>query len=59
MKTPTLPQPITEAMENLQYWRRQALIRQDSKARKEAAGLASAWQTTLAARVAEANKSKP
>lgn len=43
---------LKDASENLQYWKRQAFLRTDAKAKAEAAGLASAWKTTIAAKEA-------
>lgn len=51
---PTEIDPVTEAMENLQYWRRQAAIRENKDSRNTAKALATAWKTTLAARIKRA-----
>lgn len=41
---------LTESTENLTYWRRQAVIRENPAAKADAAGLAVAWEYTAKAR---------
>lgn len=43
---------LKDALENLQYWKRQTALRTDPDAKAKAAGLASAWQTTADAKQA-------
>jgi hypothetical protein len=43
---------VKEAHENHQYWRRQAVVRDNESAKANAAGLRDAWRSTLAARTA-------
>jgi hypothetical protein len=51
----TLVEKVSEAQANVAYWRRQAVIRHNRDAIAEAKGLASAWESTLAARAAKLN----
>ena len=44
---------VTEAAENVAYWRRQVLVRTQPQAIAEAKGLASAWESTRKARQAK------
>jgi len=41
---------LKDATENLAYWKRQAVIRENPTAKAEAAGLAGAWEYTVKAR---------
>lgn len=47
---------LTDAIEHLTYWRRQAICRTSSAAVMQAKALTEAWQTTVDARRARLDK---